>query len=1655
MKKITTRFAFLLSLLLVWNLSTAQLSVSTTYTNNNGSAVSVFTFYNSNPYPVMITSIGTYAGSTATQTAQFWTKPATGFDPGAVGAISVANGWTLQASQSVATVANTTATNGALAPLVLSGLSVTIPANSYHRFCVSLTSIRYSTLGTQQGSFTANGCTIDCSANDGYGGTLASPINTPRGFIGIINFIPLNGSCSGAPNNGLAAISNTGGCPGVSFNLSASGLTNGIDMTYQWQSSSSSTGPWTNVTGATNQNFTTSVTSTTYFQLVSTCTTSAQSSTSNAVSYTVNNPGPCVCGAYPYFAATSTADEDIGNVTVGSMNNTTTCANTGGTGSALNLYSNFTGSVAGTSEQVGSTVNFSLTSITCGGNYNNGFQIYIDYNQNGSFADPGEQVYTSAASVSGPHTETGSFVIPVTATIGTTRMRVVCVETTFPVTANYATTNYTWGETEDYCINILAATNCTGTPSGGTAAISSASGCPGVNFNLTSTGYTVGSGITLQWQSSSSASGPWTDILGANSPNYTTSAVNSTFYQLLVTCTNSGQSSASNAVSYTVNNPGPCICGAYPLFMASSTADEDIGDVTVGTMTNTSTCTSVGPGSGSVLNRYSNYTGTVAPHSELQGQSVNFSLTSITCGGNYGNGFQIYIDYNQNGSFADPGEQVYSSAASTTGPHTETGSFTIPITATPGTTRMRVVCVETTFPTTINYATAGYTWGETEDYCFTVLSNPPCTGTPVAGTISGNDTLCAGNSTTLTLNGCDIAPGISYLWSYSYSPSGPFTNADTTITLNSGLLNDTIYYQATVTCNLSGQSATTVLFPVLVNPLPTITLTQTTTTFCAPNGPSPVVTASGPSTSYTWNPAAGLSNSSASTVTVTPTASTIYTVTGVDQNACSNTATISINYAQGVILSGATATPSSLCSGDSTVLIASAALGLNTYCQPATSCTFPDIISNVTFSTINNNTSCDGASTGGFTLFSAPNPTITAGTSLPISVTTSGDIEGAAIWIDFDQNGNFDPTELITNGYLGTNPATYTATVNVPLTVVNGTTRMRVRCSYASDPINLGPCANTTYGETEDYLVTFIGGVDPLTYNWSPATFLNVPNNDTVHANGMTNSVDYFLTVTAASGCQAVDTVSVIVNPLPVSPTIADTIICSGNSTTLSTSGTGTISWYDAVTGGNFIASGNAYTTPVLSSSVSYFVQDSSAGGCASLRTQVDVTVNPTPAVTLGADIIQCGGSVTLDAQNPGASYMWNNQQSTQSINVSASGSFNVAVTNGFNCTGYDSINVTINYQPVVNLGADTSYCANAIQLDAQNPGNIYQWNTGDTSQFLNVSASGSYDVVVSTPQGCFASDTVNLVLTPTPIVNLGNDTTLCGGNIILDAQNTGSTYTWSDNSTFPIIFVSTTGTYWVDVTNPQNCTTRDSIVVTVNTAPVVNLGPDLTLCAGDSVVLNAGSTAGASYLWSDNSTAQTLAVSSTGVYYVTASTAVGCSASDTASVTVYPYPAPNIALNLPVDSICANVGVIHLTGESPAGGTFSGPSVSGNNFDASIGAGVYLISYTITDSISGCSNSASQNMYVDACLGINHNNLNPFAVYPNPTNGGFFIESNTNNGKTLVEISDPQGKLVYSESFGTLVREDFDLSAYGNGIYMIRLISADQVHVFRVTLNR
>ena len=359
----------------------------------------------------------------------------------------------------------------------------------------------------------------------------------------------------------------------------------------------------------------------------------------------------------------------------------------------------------------------------------------------------------------------------------------------------------------------------------------------------------------------------------------------------------------------------------------------------------------------------------------------------------------------------------------------------------------------------------------------------------------------------------------------------------------------------------------------------------------------------------------------------------------------------------------------------------------------------------------------------------------------------------------------------------------------------------------------------------------------------------------------------YWVKVTTPIGCTGSDTINVNYNPATVVNLGNDTTICQGETLLLDASlPNATYLWQDGSTNATFNVSVQG----------TYWVKVTNSNGCSGTDT-IHVTLTPL-VVNIGNDTTICqGNTVTLNAGNTGASYVWSTSETTQQISVNSSGAYWVKVSNG-NCFNSDTINVNVIPKPIVNLGNDTTIChIGSFTLNAGNAGSIYLWSTNATTQQINVSTTGSYWVKVNN-NGCIGGDTISVAFIPLN-VNIGNDTTICeGDNLTLNAGNSGSIYLWNTGVSTQTINVGNAGNYWVNVTN-GNCTGSDTININVAQKPIVNLGNDTIMCPGDLVVLSAG--AGfSSYLWSDGSTQPTLNVNNPGTYTVTVSNS-GCKATD------------------------------------------------------------------------------------------------------------------------------------------------------------------------------
>jgi len=318
--------------------------------------------------------------------------------------------------------------------------------------------------------------------------------------------------------------------------------------------------------------------------------------------------------------------------------------------------------------------------------------------------------------------------------------------------------------------------------------------------------------------------------------------------------------------------------------------------------------------------------------------------------------------------------------------------------------------------------------------------------------------------------------------------------------------------------------------------------------------------------------------------------------------------------------------------------------------------------------------------------------------------------------------------------------------------------------------------------------------------------------------------------------------------------------------------------------------------------------------GCKNIDS-IKIITHPPFNINLGADQIRCQGTAAILNAGffTGASYIWSTGANTQTIPVTATGNYSVTVTNNNGCIAIDTIHVTINPSPVVNLGPDHTVCAgNPVTLDAGFiSGGSYSWSSGQSTQTIVALTSGDYIVTVTNTFSCMGKDTVHVTINPKPNVNLGPDKNICSGSTIsLDAGNfTGANYLWSTSENTQIITVSATGTYTVIVTNSYSCVGKDTINVTVNPKPNVNLGPDQNICSGNLVTLDAGSATGVTYYWSTNQNSQVINVASTGNYAVSVTnTATGCVGIDSVFVSFFNNPVVNLG---PDRSSCVGDSVL------------------------------------------------------------------------------------------------------------------------------------------------
>ena len=659
------------------------------------------------------------------------------------------------------------------------------------------------------------------------------------------------------------------------------------------------------------------------------------------------------------------------------------------------------------------------------------------------------------------------------------------------------------------------------------------------------------------------------------------------------------------------------------------------------------------------------------------------------------------------------------------------------------------------------------------------------------------------------------------------------------------------------------------------------------------------------------------------------------------------------------------------CSGTpsySDTLMVSMNIPTDCYCTPSYNygTSVGDLISNVEIlgTTLANNTGFVIGTPAYVFYTGQPNYTATLvpSTTYSLSISTGewGD-EGVAAWIDYNDNGYFEATELVgaTAGTIGSfyTPGVINATETFPITISctppAGVHRMRVRMAWFVNGVDIDPCTTYGYGETEDYLITIqaapicptpgilVSGTTTSTtalLNWNlncstasnfdfeygPVGF--VPGTgtmilDTLVTNQMTltgltpnSNYDIYYRANCGSGnvsqWSAVATFSTVCAPITLNAASSQagcvTYTLAPLTETVPSNNAGLSLGYYTGAG----ATGALVSNTITSTQTVYAY--ASAGTCV---TQVPmlITINALPTVNAGVDQAVCLNTpVTLNGAGA-VSYTWtNNVSNATSFLPTTTATYTVDGTDANGCHNTDQVLVTVWALPTVNAGADQTICLSSPVTLSGSGALTYTWTNGVTnaSPFFPTSTA-TYSVDGVDINGCHNTDQVVVTMISQPVVNAGLDQTVCATTpVVLFAQPTVNTpvsvtgYQWSNNIANGSQFTpTTTATYTVTATGANGCLNQDQVVVTVLALPNVNAGNDFTVCAGLSATLNA--TGAVSYSWNNGVTQATpFFPNATTTYTVTGTGANGCTKQDQVVVTVSTGPTVSVS---PSQVVCAN----------------------------------------------------------------------------------------------------------------------------------------------------
>lgn len=408
----------------------------------------------------------------------------------------------------------------------------------------------------------------------------------------------------------------------------------------------------------------------------------------------------------------------------------------------------------------------------------------------------------------------------------------------------------------------------------------------------------------------------------------------------------------------------------------------------------------------------------------------------------------------------------------------------------------------------------------------------------------------------------------------------------------------------------------------------------------------------------------------------------------------------------------------------------------------------------------------------------------------------------------------------------------------------------------------------------------------------------------------LTADTTFYVEAYSANGCKsAVIPVAVEVDMPPVVSITVTPVVCIGTEVLFKASGALSYVWRDTLQGILSNADSLKVTPPA---GLNKYYLWSTSGKCTVLDSvTVQVDTFPNIAIT-GPTTICLGQTVTLTASG-GATYLWSNGNTGNSLNLQPSGDTTLYVdgTRGA-CTSRDSITITIssNMSPP-GIQGDTVLCVgeSAVLTAVWGSNVTYTWysdslgnNVIDSDSAYSSSALTSDTIYYVQVNSGACESTIRPVLievNPLPVPAISGTTSICRGESTTLTASGGVTYLWTwsggntntDNS-ITVSPVNTT-TYMLRIRNSDSCYKDTSVTVTANPSPEPEAGSPRTICKGDQVTIGTAGSSANTYSWSpssglnDPSLAQPVASPVITTLYIVTVTDNSCIGTDTVLITV------------------------------------------------------------------------------------------------------------------------------------------------------------------------